>query len=205
MMKAVIFDIGAVLIRFEWRDFLHRLFGEKTGDAVYDATWGTEAWRQLDSDALPRDEILRLFTGNAPEYAAEITEAMHRVDECAEKQPYAIPWVDELKQMGLQVYYLSNYFPYLLWKKPQVLDFIPHMDGGVFSWQEKITKPDPEIFRRLLNRYGLAAEECVFVDDSPVNTAAAAALGMQAFQFVSYEEQHSEIMRFLSEHTKEIS
>lgn len=205
MIKAVVFDIGAVLIRFEWRDFLHRLFGAETGDAVYDATWGTEAWRQLDRDVLPQREVLQLFTDNAPEYAAEITEAMRRVHECAEKQPYAVQWVEALKQMGLQVYFLSNYFPYLIWKNPQVLDFIPHMDGGLFSWQEKITKPDPEIFRRLLQRYGLRAEECVFVDDSPVNTAAAAALGMQAFQFVSYAEQYPDIMRFLSEHTKETS
>ena len=81
MIKAVIFDIGAVLIQFDWRGFLHRLFGEKTGDAVFDATWGTEAWTQLDRDALPLGEITRLFTDNAPEYAAEIMEALRRVNE----------------------------------------------------------------------------------------------------------------------------
>ena len=46
-----------------------------------------------------------------------------------------------------------------------------------------MTKPDPEIFRILLDRYGLDAGECVFLDDSPVNVAAAASLGFNAVLF----------------------
>lgn len=196
-MKAVIFDIGAVLIQFEWEAFLHRLFDADTAQAVCRATWGTEAWRELDRDALPRAEILRMFAANAPEYAAQITEAMTRVWECPVQQPYAVPWVQELKSAGYRVYFLSNYFPYLIWKCPQVLSFIEHMDGGVFSWQEKITKPDPAIFQTLLTRYDLAAEECVFIDDSAVNVDAANALGFHAFRFESYEKQYPEIMAYL--------
>ena len=202
MTKAVIFDIGAVLIEFEWKQFLCRLFGEETAGIVFDATWGTAAWHELDRDALPRSEIMRMFTDNAPEYAAEITEAMTRVGECAVMHDYAIPWVQELKAQGLQVYFLSNYFPYLIWKKPEALAFIDYMDGGVFSWQEKITKPAPEIFRTLLTRYGLQAGECVFIDDSQVNVDAANALGLHAFRFVSYADTKPEIMRFLAEYTK---
>ena len=202
MIKAVIFDIGAVLIDFEWKRFLCRLFGEKTAEAVFDATWGTEAWHELDRDALPRSEIMRMFTDTAPEYAAEITEAMTRVGECAVMHSYAIPWVQELKAQGLQVYFLSNYFPYLIWKKPEALAFIEYMDGGVFSWQEKITKPEPEIFRTLLTRYGLQAKECVFIDDSQVNVDAANALGLHAFRFVSYDDTKPAITQFLADRTK---
>lgn len=197
-MKAVIFDIGAVLIRFEWAEFLRKMFDAETAQIVYDATWGTTAWQELDRDALPRAEILRMFIANAPEYAAQITEAMARVGECPAQQPYAVPWVQELKAAGYQVYFLSNYFPYLIWKCPQVLSFIQYMDGGVFSWQEKRTKPDPVIFRTLLDRYGLKAEDCVFIDDSAVNVAAADALGFHAFRFASYAQQYPEIMAFLS-------
>lgn len=197
-MKAVIFDIGAVLIEFEWKAFLHRLFDAETAEIVYRATWGTEAWRELDRDALPRAELLRMFTENAPDYAAQITEAMARVWECPVQQPYAVPWIQELKSAGYRVYFLSNYFPYLIWKCPQALSFIEEMDGGVFSWQEKRTKPDPAIFRTLLDRYDLRAEDCVFIDDSAVNVEAANALGFHAVRFESYEKQYPEIMAFLS-------
>ncbi len=201
MIKAVIFDIGAVLIEFDWNGFLHRIFDPETAARVYDATWNTEAWRELDTDALPCDTIMQMFTQNAPEYAAQITEAMTRVGECAVMQPYAVPWIQKLREKGYQVYFLSNYFPYLIWKCPQALDFIRYMDGGVFSWQEKITKPDSEIFRRLFRRYGIQPEQAVFLDDSAVNIAAAKQLGLHAFQFVSYEKQYPAVMKFLAEQT----
>ena len=148
MIKAVIFDIGAVLVEFDWNGFLHRIYDAQTADAVFAATWGTEAWHELDRDALPRETVLGMFTANAPEYAAEIRAALARTNECAKLFPYTPGWIRSLKAQGLSVYFLSNYYPYLVWKNPEVLRFIDDMDGGVFSWQEKITKPDPEIYRR---------------------------------------------------------
>ena len=202
MIKAVIFDIGAVLVEFDWNGFLHRIYDAQTADAVFAATWGTEAWHELDRDALPRETVLGMFTANAPEYAAEIRTALARTNECAKLFPYTPGWIRSLKAQGLSVYFLSNYYPYLVWKNPEVLRFIDDMDGGVFSWQEKITKPDPEIYRRLLRKYDLRAEECVFIDDSQANIDAANALGLHGFRFVSYAEQYPQIMNYLAEHTK---
>lgn len=201
LIKAVIFDIGAVLVEFDWNGFLHRLYDAKTADAVFAATWGTEAWRELDRDALPRETVLGMFTANAPEYAAEICTALARTNECAKLFPYTLGWIRSLKAQGLSVYFLSNYYPYLVWKNPEVLRFIDDMDGGVFSWQEKITKPDPEIYRRLLRKYDLRAEECVFIDDSQANIDAANALGLRGFRFTSYAEQYPQITEYLAEHT----
>ena len=201
MIKAVIFDIGAVLVEFDWNGFLHRIYDAQTADAVFAATWGTEAWHELDRDALPRETVLGMFTANAPEYAAEIRTALARTNECAKLFSYTPGWIRSLKAQGLSVFFLSNYYPYLVWKNPEVLRFIDDMDGGVFSWQEKITKPDPEIYRRLLRKYDLRAEECVFIDDSQANIDAANALGLHAFRFVSYAEQYPQIMNYLAEHT----
>ena len=202
MIKAVIFDIGAVLIQFDFMRYLCGMYDEKTAQTVYDAMWGTEAWHELDRGDFSQERVLEMFTGNAPAYAEQIRQAFFRVGECPRRQPYAIPWVDELKAKGYQVYFLSNYFPYLIEKCPQVLDFIPHMDGGVFSYQEKITKPAAEIYQRLMQRYGLQPEECVFIDDSQINIDAANALGLHAFRFESYEKQYPEVMGFLAEQTK---
>lgn len=201
MIKSVIFDIGAVLVEFDWNGFLHRIYDAQTADAVFAATWGTEAWHELDRDALPRETVLGMFTANAREYAAEIRAALARTNECAKLFPYTPGWIRSLKAQGLSVYFLSNYYPYLVWKNPEVLRFIDDMDGGVFSWQEKITKPDPEIYRRLLRKYDLRAEECVFIDDSQANIDAANALGLHGFRFISYAEQYPQIMNYLAEHT----
>ena len=200
MIRAVIFDIGAVLIRFDWDAFMKKLFADETvRNAVTAAMWHNPDWNALDRGVLPLEDVLALFTENAPDYAEQIREALMRLGEAPEKQPYAIPWVDELKAAGYRVYFLSNYFEFLMQEAPQVLDFIPHMDGGVFSCQEKITKPEPEIYQRLFARYGLKPGECVFIDDSAANTAAAEALGMKAFLFTDYAEIYPQVMTYLAE------
>ena len=94
----------------------------------------------------------------------------------------------KLKGKGFNVYYLSNYSEHLMRVNPSVLDFLPHMDGGVFSCYVKKIKPDSGIYQCLLEKYGLRAEECLFFDDREENVAAARELGIQAVQFETYEQ-----------------
>ena len=82
----------------------------------------------------------------------------------------------QLKQRGYCVYYLSNI-------PEDVLDLLMHrdfeglFDGGVASCEVKINKPDPRIYQALLDKYGLKASECVFIDDNLANVQAAFTLG----------------------------
>ena len=62
------------------------------------------------------------------------------------------------------------------------------------SGEEGVIKPDPRIFRILLERYRIAPEEAVFIDDSPTNAAAATALGMHGIHFRSPEALRSELV-----------
>ena len=54
-------------------------------------------------------------------------------------------------------------------------------DGEVVSCEEGVVKPEPEIYRRLLGRYGLDPAQTLFIDDRPANIAAAAALLVSFF------------------------
>lgn len=74
-----------------------------------------------------------------------------------------------------------------------MLDFLPLMDGGVFSYQEGLIKPDPAIYRLLLERYGLQAGECVFLDDTSRNVEEALEQGMAAIVFCSREQAAEEL------------
>ena len=56
-------------------------------------------------------------------------------------------------------------------------------------------KPDPAIYKLLLSRYGLKAEECVFLDDTPANVEAAKALGMQGIRFLDKEQAEAELQK----------
>ena len=46
-----------------------------------------------------------------------------------------------------------------------------------------MAKPDPRFFRLLLERHGLTARDCVFIDDAPHNVAGARAVGLHALEF----------------------
>ncbi len=202
MIRNVIFDVGNVLIEFDWHKFLRTLFDEETAQNVSPAMWGTAAWDEMDRGVLSMEEVTALFIANAPDYEPQIREALDRIGECPSVKPYTIAWIRELKSKGFRVYYLSNYFQTIWEKRPDIRAFADETDGGIFSWQEKVIKPSPESFQRLLDRYGLKAEESLFIDDSPKNIAAAKALGFHAVRFESYEQQHAQIAQYLAEHTK---
>jgi 2-haloacid dehalogenase len=67
-----------------------------------------------------------------------------------------------------------NRYPFMSW-----------FDGTVVSAYEGVVKPEPEIFRRLLERFELRPGSTLFVDDSPRNVRAARELGIQAVLFES--------------------
>ena len=158
MIRNVILDIGRVLIGFEWMDYIHKLFDEETGQRVTDALWKTQYWWELDRAVLSEEEILEMFYSVEPDLKDEIKEAFDRVGECMTRCDYAIPWIEDLKERGYKVYYLSNYSEHLMQANPDVLDFLPHMDGGVFSCYVQLIKPDPEIYRKIIAHLEKARE-----------------------------------------------
>lgn len=194
MIKTIVFDIGHVLIGFDWKSYLNRLFAERLSAGeiaiVAKATFGSAYWQCLDSDAMEIQDAFNAMQLLAPGYESYVMEAMDKIDACGERKDYAIPWVEEMKARGLQVLYLSNCSKHLTEKLGSVIDFIPHMNGGVTSWEEKCVKPDEKIFRILFERFNLIPSECVFIDDTEVNIETARKLGMHAVLFLGYEQTH---------------
>ena len=196
MIKTVVFDIGKVLIGFEWGEYVRSLFDEETAAKVTHAMFGSRYWHELDRAVLSEEEILELFYETEPEYKAEIDKAFERVGECVTRRDWAIPLIESLKARGYRVLYLSNYSEYVMASNPSALDFLPHMDGGIFSCDEKVIKPDPEIYRRLIAKYDLVPERCLFIDDNPDNVDAARAQGLQSFVFEDYDQMCAALERY---------
>ena len=128
-----------------------------------------------------------------PEYEEQIRITFDRVGECMKRCDYAIPWIRHLQKQGLKVLYLSNYSPHTMASNPDVLNFVPFMDGGIFSCDVRINKPDPEIFRLLIEKYDLTPENSAFIDDNLDNIDTAGKLGFNAIQFKGYEQTSREL------------
>jgi len=78
------------------------------------------------------------------------------------------------------------------------LNILHRFDLVVNSARVGVRKPDPAIYHLTLERLGVAPHEAIFVDDMPVNVAAAAALGIHAIHFQNQRQAVDAIRRALS-------
>ncbi|MBQ6388543.1 MAG: HAD-IA family hydrolase [Mogibacterium sp.] len=188
MIRNVVFDIGKVLIGFDWMDYLRSMFDDETADRITAALWGTDYWKELDLAVLSEEEILDLFYSAGPGYEKEIRQTFDRIGECVTRRDWVIPLLDSLREQGYRVYYLSNLSEHVLFSNDDAFEFLKHMDGGIFSCYVNTIKPGLDIYQCLLDKYGLAPEECLFIDDHPENVAACRKLGMKGIIFTDYDQ-----------------
>ncbi len=199
MIKNIIFDVGRVLVTFDPVQYVNSLgFDEETARAVVGAIFHNPLWIETDRGVIPVQEFEDAFVANAPEYEVQIREAYRKMGRMIELMPHTMPWVKALKARGYRLYVLSNYGEYLFLKSKDRLDFMPYMDGAVISYQIQMIKPDREIYEYLLDKYGLAPEECVFIDDRPENVEAAKAIGMGGIRFEDFEQANEELEKMLA-------
>ena len=96
--------------------------------------------------------------------------------------------INKLKDNGCEIYGLTNWSMETFPEAREHFGILQMIDRYVVSGAEGLVKPDHRLFRVLLDRYSLKAEECTFIDDNPDNVAAAKALGMDGIVFTGAED-----------------
>lgn len=196
MIRNIIFDIGNVLTDFRWREFLQdKGFDEAMIDRIARASVMSPYWNEFDRGEWEQDKIMAEFIKNDPEIEQELHIAYDNVRGMVTPRDYAIPWIKELKAKGYGVYYLSNFSYKAYVECADALDFLPYTDGGILSYRDKVIKPGKEIYDLLLSRYGLKAEESVFLDDTMKNVEAARAYGFYGICFWTKEQAEEELKK----------
>ncbi len=194
MIRNVVFDIGNVLTDFRWEQFLKdKGFDEAMIGRIARASVLSPFWGEFDRGEWDDEKLMREFVKLDPEIEDELYRAYGNIRGMVTKRDYAIPWIKELKDRGCGVYYLSNFSYKAYVDCRDALDFIPYMDGGILSFQDRVIKPDEKIYRLLLSRYQLQARECVFLDDTPANVDAAEKLGFAGIVFDTREQAQEEL------------
>lgn len=196
MIKNIIFDIGNVLAGFSWKTF-YTGFGYEgeTLEKLAEATVKSPVWDEVDRGVWSDEELIEGFIRNNPSLEREIRRIFRDVSGLVTRREYAVPWIKELRAAGYRCYYLSNFSRKAHAECAAALDFLEYMDGGILSYRDRVIKPDMAIYRLLLDRYGLNAKECVFLDDTEKNLPPARTLGMQTILFLDKERAVSELER----------
>lgn len=202
MIKNVIFDIGNVLVDFSWREMYEEkgLVGENF-ERVAKATVKGPFWCELDRGIMNFHEVVEKFVSLDEEMGDEIRKVLYDTHGIVRGRGYAVPWICQLKKLGLMVYVLSNFSEKILKDCKDAMEFLEYTDGGILSYKEHVIKPDPEIYKRLIERYGLNAKECVFIDDLKENVKAANAQGIQGIVFKNFEQAKEELENLIKLHT----
>jgi len=196
MIKNIIFDIGNVLADFRWEGFLRdKGFEGEVYDRIVAASVLSPQWCEYDRGVWTEEEILAAFIKNDPAIEKELHMAYDDCKGLVTPRDYAIPWICELKEKGYKVWYLSNFSRKAEVECAESLSFIPYTDGGILSYRDKVIKPDAAIYELLLERFGLVAEECVFMDDVLANVKGAEKVGIHGIQFLSKEQAQEELRK----------
>ena len=154
-------------------------------------------WPKLDLGLESDEDILEQFVAHTPELEQEIRLVFSNLSTIVREYEGSVDWIESLKARGYHTYYLSNYGERIRREASKELSFLSHMDGGIMSYTVHLAKPDPAIYQTLLDRYGLKAEECVFLDDTVRNVEAAQALGIAGIVVTSQEQAKKELETLL--------
>ncbi len=103
------------------------------------------------------------------------------------QDPIMVAWQQKLKAHGLRTAILSNMGDSVLASIERTYQWLHNFDVPVWSFQLGIAKPDPAIYRHVLQQLQTAPQETLFIDDKRVNIDAARALGMKAIEFTTVD------------------
>lgn len=189
MYKNIIFDLGGVVINFTPKDFLmDRFMNKKAEEIVYALTFGSKEWEDMDRGDLSRETANRIMLENAARCGRtfEVQTVIDEWESILQTNQRTIKTMCKLKLAGYRLYYLSN-MAADTFEEIRNRDFFPLFDGGVVSCDVHVCKPAPQIYTLLMQKYHLAYDESIFIDDSKQNAQAAYNLGITGILYKNHK------------------
>ncbi len=198
MIKNIIFDVGEVLLSYRWNDAL-AMAGEtkESADILGPKLFNSSLWKELDLGIRPYFEVVEDMCNAYPGHEDSIRRFLTEVEKMPIDRPRVWELVHQLREKGYKLYILSNYSEYMFTIHTKDKPFIADMDGCMVSYMVNINKPAEGIYRALLQKYHLNADECFYFDDRAANTEAAQKLGIRACTVTSEQQLIGELERFL--------
>lgn len=193
-MTHLVFDFGGVLVDWNPRHLYRKIFSSEEEMEYFLAHVCSGEWNARQDGGRPFAQGIAELTEQYPKYAAQIEAYFTRWEEMLGGEIAGMSaLVHELKAKGYKLYGLTNWsaetFPIALRR----FGVFKELDGMLVSGQEKVIKPDPEIYKRLLVRFNLRAPDCLFIDDSAANVVAARELGFDGVRFENAAQLRREL------------
>lgn len=185
----LIFDFGRVLVDYDFDRFFAVLRADyRVSEAAFaefmQVVLAEETYSSLDRELIPFARQVDMLKQQHPA-CAELFDAFDkRFQEVVTGEvPGMHQLLGELHSSGYRLYGLSNWSSKVYETMRNYSEIFSLLHGRVLSCEEHLLKPEPEIYRLALDRWGLNAEECVFVDDKQANIDGCQAVGIKGIRF----------------------
>lgn len=183
MQPVAVFDIGNVLIRWDPRNLYRKMMDAPTMERFLDVVC-TGAWNLEQDRGRPWAEAEDEAIARHPSEAANIRAFRVRWNEMlngAIEENVAV--LRDIQAAGYPVYAITNFAADTFEEAQALFPFLRTFDGLICSGREGLIKPDVAIFDLFVQRFGLAPQHCVFIDDSAANIAGAQKVGLRTIHY----------------------
>jgi len=192
--RAVVFDLGGVLIEWDPRRLYRKLLPDDASVESFLAEVCTREWNHRQDEGRSWADAIAELTGRHPDRAELIAAYYGRWEEMlGGALDGVVAILEELDAARVPLYALTNWSHETFPIARRRFQFLERFRGIVVSGEERAAKPDPRIYRTLLERYRLQPERTLFIDDVAANVDGARALGMEGVLYTTPAELRREL------------
>ena len=184
MIKNIILDVGGVILD-DSKENIDKIL-KKDSKEIYKKAFGGNFKKCLLGEMTVDEHIKLLKEDKDYEDINYILNKKNlKITYPLFKENYE--YIKTLKNKGYKLFILSNITEdsYLYMKEEKLLDI---MDGGIYSYQEHLVKPDEKIYELIIKKYNLKKEETIFFDDKEKNVEAAKKCNIKSIKFETIED-----------------
>ena len=191
MIRNIIFDIGGVLLDYNQKTYLDKLNIEESKRKILnDVIFHNQKWKDCLNGFITNSELIEYLIKENLKYKNEIEQILSK-----NNLKYMLPPKEEmieyykyLKQKEYKIYLCSNITEDTYNYIKDSFEIIQVADGGVFSCFENISKPNVEIYQKLIEKYNLDIEKSILIDDTKRNIISANDIGLNGILFNNIED-----------------
>jgi HAD superfamily hydrolase (TIGR01509 family) len=197
-VRNVIFDVGGVLLEWDPPAIIAKLHPDAaTAAVIREQIFEHPDWHEFDRGAIDLQQAIDVFGKRAGLTPDQMRELLRTANDSLRPIAGTVKLLDDLAAAGVPLYLLSNMpvstYEFLTAKH----QFFRHFRHLVISGAILMIKPQPAIYKHLVETTGIVAAESVFIDDLLKNVIAARECGLHAIQFRGPDDCRAELRNYL--------
>ncbi|MCU0735410.1 MAG: HAD-IA family hydrolase, partial [Methylotetracoccus sp.] len=196
--KAALFDLGKVLVDFDWFTAARRIAAKArvTPEALVEFIKTSDVMIRLEKGQMTNEQFfgeVRSVIG----YQATLQDFQQAFSDIFTEIPEMVLLHARIQAAGIPTWIFSNTNDWAITHIRENFPFFATFDGYLLSYQLGVMKPDAGIYKAAEHTTGCRGGEILYIDDIAENAAAGAARGWQAIRHVSSDHTISQVERIL--------